>query len=40
MQEPLRVAPVQVETAVEPDGSTVRFSVPPFSISILSVSLQ
>ena len=40
MQEPLRVAPVQVETAVEPDGSTVRFSVPPFSISILSVSLR
>lgn len=40
MQEPLKVAPQQVEAQVEPDQSTIRFQVPPFSISILSVSLQ
>ena len=40
MQEPLKVAPLQVEAQVEPDQSTIRFQVPPFSISILSVSLQ
>ena len=40
MQEPLRVAPLQVEAQVEADQSTIRFQVPPFSISILSVSLQ
>ena len=40
MQEPLKVAPLQVEAQVEADQSTIRFQVPPFSISILSVSLQ
>lgn len=40
MQEPLKVSPVQAEAQVEADGSTVHFSVPPFSISILSVRLQ
>ena len=40
MQDPMRVSPVEVEAQVEQEGTAIPFSVPPFSISILSVSLR